>query len=238
MNKPTAENALSSLVINPRINLDYLQKKINELTPESYQHDEASTFKKRICGIKSRFSYNVAINLHREGEIELKTQDQELCAYLPISVSCKVTSKKLGNTSQTLRSSFVLKVQLNFDFKNDWSFDYSIKPEFNWIKKPEVKIFGAITLRLTSKVEPIVIDLINEKVALFLDSFSIKNQLEKYLSKYALPNKISMSPPIWLQVKPNSVEFSELLEFKFQDRELLTSIRIKADLNINLTESM
>lgn len=229
----------SQLALSANINLQKVQSDFNNSLPSpiaKFNGKKSGCWKENILGIPVSVGCKWKGEVQKRGAATISGSNQSLNFAMPLHAWVKVRPKNLDIVRTTVRTDFTVTANASPRLNPDWSLVLNLATDFKWDKRPEIRLFKIIPIRISGLVEPKIreqLKKVEEQIKTEIRSLDIRGKAMQAWEKAHAPIKLSSDQEIWLRLKPKSVRFSGI---HTQNNILAANVSMNADMETILGE--
>lgn len=215
----------SHIALSANINLQKIQSDLNESVP-----DPIATF----SGKKSLYRWNGEVK--KRGAATISGSGQKLNFTMPLHAWVRGKTRGLIPIRKTVKTDITVTADAFPRLNSDWSLTPGLAMDFKWDKRPEIRLFKIIKVRLSGLVEPKIreqLQKVEKQINAEIRNLDIRGRATQAWEKSHVPIKLSSDPEVWLRLKPKAVRFSGI---HTQGHILAASVSMDADMETILGE--
>ena len=229
----------SQIALSANIDLQKVQNDFNDSPPNSiakFNGKKSGCWKEKILGIPVSVGCKWKGKVQKRGAATISGSNQNLNFSIPLHASVKVMPKNLDDVRTTVRTDFTVTANASPRLNPDWSLVLNLAADFKWDKRPEIRLFKIIPIRISGLVEPKIreqLKKVEEQIKTEIRNLNIRGKAMQAWQKTHVPIKLSNDPEIWLRFKPKAVRFSGI---HTQNNILVASVSMNTDMETVLGE--
>jgi hypothetical protein len=209
---PSTPSSISAVV---EIGLPALTRAIERNVPRrlaTFSGRRTSCWQRRILGRDVNVGCEYSGYVERVGGIPLRAEHGGISAATPLAgtVSARGTGRFTSRLQGNAKGAMTLYVSARPQLRPDWSVALDMSEGFRWTEEPTLTILG-FRINVARYVEPRVRSQLGRVRGIFdrnVKRLDVRAKAERVWQQASTPVQIYDNPPIWLQMKPQSIAFS------------------------------
>jgi hypothetical protein len=172
-------------------------------------------------------------HVERRGDLTVGGTGNTVQFSLPIHAS--MSAKAVG-IQETAKADATFFMKATPDINSEWQPTLNISSDFQWDRRPEIRLLNMIKVTIGSKVEPKLraeIAKFEASVPAMLQELNLRAEVEKIWSEVQDPIRIAEAPQTWAVFVPAGVGFSG---FDIEDQSLDTQVFLEGETRIFVGE--
>lgn len=228
----------SYIAVSVNINLQKVQSDFNKSLPDpiaKFSGEKGGCYEKRIGFLKSSIGCKWNGEVKKRGAATIFGSGQRLNFAIPLHAQATVKTRKLG-IQETVKTDFTVTASAFPRLNSDWSLALDLATDFEWDKRPEIRLFDIIKVTVGGLVERKIreqLQNVEEQIKAEIRSLDIKGKARQAWAKSHVPIKLSSDPEVWLRLKPKAIRFSGI---HIQNNILAASVSMNTDMETSLGE--
>ena len=208
------DNRLSTVSLSATVDLDRMEAELNEAIPsviDNFSGERGGCFRTRKLGISISIGCRWHGEVTKRGPLSVSGTGDILSFSLPAHAWVTGSNRSGPTVSETARADFTVGATVRPRFGGDWTFDPGVNMDLTWDRRPTLRLFGLIDVRVTGMVEDEVRELLDDVKAKFeaeMKALDVRGMAAEMWAVLQEPLRLSDAPDAWLDVRPETVSFS------------------------------